>query len=270
MKQRSAFPWPEHVSAEAFKSHSNFFVGRDTTALFKSLLSIRSMVGAGMILALLLPVKIAMVLAALMTLPQLLRTIGQHFGFIQDPLRKLRPVLRGRYAAKIEGDFCVFHIGVALNGLIPSKEMKKIGDAFDAMTRELEADPEKYGYLGSENYVSTNPSTDVALTVQYWRSREHLNAYAREHMAEHFPAMLWSSQIMKQSAHCGFYHESFTVRAGDYEAVYINCPRVLLGKAAMLVPATGRNRTARGRLGITDGNEFNDELKSYHDEENWK
>ena len=70
--------------------------------------------------------------------------------------------------------------------------------------------------------------------------------------------MIWSAGVMKLSAHIGFWHESFRVHAGEYEAIYVNCPRMLLGKAGRLVQATGKRRTARGRLGITDGTEFND------------
>jgi hypothetical protein len=33
---------------------------------------------------------------------------------------------------------------------------------------------------------------------------------------------------------------------------------MLLGKAGRVVPATGRRRTARGRLGVTDGNDLNE------------
>lgn len=212
------------------------------------MLRIRSMMGAGMVLAMLLPTKIVIVLATLMTLPQFSLTLARHYGLIGDPLRKAHPVLRGRHAGQIDGDFCVFHIGLILNGDVPSKEMMDIGDAFEAMTRELEANPEKYGYLGSANYISANPRTDPFFVVQYWRSQEHLNANARERMAKHFPSMSWSSEAMKASAHGGFSHESFTVRAGEYEAIYVNCPQNLLGKAGRVVPATGRRRISRMEL----------------------
>ena len=250
-------PWPEQINAAAFKAHSNYFVGLDEMGLFKSMLSIRTMVGAGMVLALLLPTQVVAILAAAMTLPQLILTLARYFGILDDPLRKAHPVMRGWYTGEMEGDFCVFHIGLILNGNIPSKEMKQIGDAFNSMIKELEADPEKYGFLGATNYISGNTRVDSTMTIQYWRSQEHLNAYARERMSKHLPGMIWSSRLMKVSAHIGLWHESFTVRAGDYESIYMNCPRILLGKAGRLVPATGKKRTARGRLGTTDGDDLN-------------
>ena len=250
--------WPEHITAEAFRAHSNFFVGLDETAMFKTMLSIRTMVGIGMLVALFLPAKVLAIAAALLTLPQFFVSLARHRCLIEDPLRKAHPVLRGRYAAQIDGDFCVFHIGVILNGYIPSKEMKDIGDAFLSMNKELESDPKKYGFYGSTQYVATNTSVDGAFSVQYWRSQRHLDAYARDHMSKHFPAMQWSSKVMKLSAHVGFWHESFTVHAGEYEAIYVNCPQILLGKAGRVVPATGHRRTARGRLGLTDGNDIDE------------
>lgn len=254
-------PWPEHINSNAFKAHSNFFVGLDEMAYFKTLVSIRTLVGSGMVLALLLalllPTKVVMLVAAVMTIPQLFLTLSRRYGLIEDPLRNAHPVLRGRYAPEIEGDFCVFHIGLILNGHIPSKEMKDIRDAFVAMHKELEADPEKYGFLGSTTYVAANIRVDGPISLQYWRSQQQLNAYARDHMSKHFPNMLWTSKTMKSSPHIGIWHESFNVRAGEYEGIYVNCPQILLGKAGGVVPATGGRRTARGRLGVTDGKDLN-------------
>jgi len=254
----TSLPWPKHINAESFKAHSNFFVGADETAMFKALLSIRTFIGVGLVISLILPTKILAVFAALMTLPQLVMTLARHHGIVEDKLRKAHPVYRGRWAGRIEGDFCVFHIGIILNGHIPSNELKQIGEAFINMHKELEADPEKWGFYGSTNYTSSNIRVDLGLTVQYWRSQDHLNAYARQHMAKHFPAMIWSSKMMKLSDHIGFWHESFKVHAGEYEAIYINCPQILLGKAGTLVKAQGSLRTARGRLGVTDGKDLDD------------
>ena len=50
----ASLPWPKHINAENFKAHSNFFVGQDETAILKGLLSIRTMVGVGMVVALFL------------------------------------------------------------------------------------------------------------------------------------------------------------------------------------------------------------------------
>jgi hypothetical protein len=259
---KSELPWPKDVSAAGFKANSNWAVGRDSTMFYKSVFSIRTFVGIGMfaclVLSLFLSRWILLLGVAGMVLPQLAITLARQRKVIDDPWRKAHPVLRGRWAAEIEGDFCVFHIGSCMNADLPTKEYGEIGKAFNNMLAELESNPEEFGYLGSHTYFSGNPRVDTVFSVQYWRSQEQLNAYARNRMGIHFPAMLWTSKLMKVSANIGFWHESFNVRHGYYEAIYVNCPQMLLGKASSVVKAVGSKRTARGRLGKTDGTDLNE------------
>lgn len=258
-------PWPKDVTSAAFQAHSNFFIGADKTAYLKALLSIRTFVGAGLVISLLLPRTLTAIAAGLSLLPQLLVTIARATHLIGDPLRNAHPVLRGRWTANIEGSFCVFLIGVILNGHIPNKEMDNMKRAFDDMVKELESDPEKFGYLGGHGYSSQNIRVDGAMAVQYWRTQEQLMAYARNGMRKHIPAMNWSSKVVKASDHIGFWHESFHVEDGAYECIYVNCPQMLLGKASSVIPAVGTRRTARGRLGKTDGDDLDEHkfLESY-------
>ena len=51
----------------------------------------------------------------------------------------------------------------------------------------------------------------------------------------------------------GIWHETYLVRAGEYENIYGNMPPYGLGLAGELKEAKGRRRTARGRLGQSDG-----------------
>jgi hypothetical protein len=53
----------------------------------------------------------------------------------------------------------------------------------------------------------------------------------------------------------GIWHETYLVKAGQYEAVYNNMPALGLGKASKLVPASGRRESAPGRLGLADPGE---------------
>ena len=111
-----------------------------------------------------------------------------------------RLVQRGRKTALIKGDFAVFHIGARpnLNNTIDNK-FKHIGDAMAAIQQELEHRPE-LGCLGTENYIGENGQG--TFTVQYWRSLEHLSAYAR-------------SSTNRQT-------EAFEVKDGKYECIYVN------------------------------------------------
>ena len=52
----------------------------------------------------------------------------------------------------------------------------------------------------------------------------------------------------------GIYHETFIVKAGAYEAIYRNMPRSGLAEIGRVVDAShGRMRSAKGRLGQSDG-----------------
>ena len=100
------------------------------------------------------------------------------------------------------------------------------------MLKELEKQPES-GFMGSIASGLTQ--------VQYWRSFEHLEAYARSHDHEHWPAWVAFNKRMRESrGDVGIWHETYKVRAGEYEAIYSGMPRQGLGKAGKLVPATGR------------------------------
>jgi hypothetical protein len=53
----------------------------------------------------------------------------------------------------------------------------------------------------------------------------------------------------------GIWHETFHVRAGDYECVYNNTPLRGLAKAARHADAVGHAASAMGRLGRSDGSD---------------
>ena len=57
----------------------------------------------------------------------------------------------------------------------------------------------------------------------------------------------------------GIFHESYAVPAGSYEAIYINTPPTGLSRVGKVVSAAhGRMRTAKGRLGQSDGSDHAD------------
>jgi hypothetical protein len=145
-----------------------------------------------------------------------------------------------RMSAEIEGDFVVFVIGMRVNKFWKPHKWLPVFLAMPRILKELEKNPES-GYMGSVAGGLTQ--------VQYWRSFEHLEAYARSHDHEHWPAWVAFNQRMRESrGDVGIWHETYKVRAGEYEAIYSGMPRQGLGKAGKLVPATGRKESARGRI----------------------
>ena len=148
-----------------------------------------------------------------------------------------------RMAAEIEGDFVVFLIGMRINKPWKLHKWLPVFLAMPKMIKELEAHPES-GFLGHSGLGK--------VIVQYWRSFEHLDAYARSRDAAHLPAWVAFNRRTAGSSDVGVWHETYLVRAGDYEAVYHAMPPKGLGKAGRLVPAVGGRATAARRLGRTD------------------
>lgn len=149
-------------------------------------------------------------------------------------------IIPRRMTAELEGDFVVFLIGMRINK--PWKVHKWL-PAFMAMPRmlkELQRQPES-GCLGH--------IFGPGVIVQYWRSFEHLEAYARSQDHLHWPAWVAFNKRMGRSrGDVGIWHETYLVRAGEYECVYSGMPPFGLGRAGTLVPAEGRKDSARGRV----------------------
>jgi hypothetical protein len=144
-------------------------------------------------------------------------------------------------SAEIEGDFVVFVIGMRINKLWKLHKWLPVFSAMPRMLKELEKQPES-GFLGSVS--------GALLIVQYWRSFAHLEAYARSQDHQHLPAWVAFNKRMRESrGDVGIWHETYLVRAGEYEAIYSGMPPWGLGRVGALVPASGRKEAARDRLG---------------------
>ncbi|TMC59559.1 MAG: DUF4188 domain-containing protein [Chloroflexota bacterium] len=153
-------------------------------------------------------------------------------------------VIPGRFTADIEGPFVVFLIGMRVNKFFAFRKWIATAMAMGPMIRTLYEHPEK-GFLGAQTFVYWR---GVA-TVQYWRSFEDLERFARDKNDPHLGAWRRFNKSIGSDGSVGIWHESFLVDAGKYEALYGNMPVFGLASAAKHVPATGRRETARRRLG---------------------
>lgn len=149
-----------------------------------------------------------------------------------------------RTAARVEGDFVVFLIGMRINKLHRPDKWVPAASAMGRMLPELFATPD-LGLLGSRT-LWAGRHIDL---VQYWRSFEHLHAYARARDAAHLPAWRAYNRAVKGNDAVGVWHETFLVRGGEYEAVYRSMPPYGLAAAADTAEATGELTSATGRLG---------------------
>jgi hypothetical protein len=149
-------------------------------------------------------------------------------------------VIPSRMTAEIDGDFVLFLIGMRINKPLKVHKWLPVFLAMPPMLKELDAHPES-GCLG---YFQS-----LSVIVQYWRSFEHLEAYARSHDQQHWPAWLaFNKRSVNSRGDVGIWHETYQVRRGEYETVYSGMPPFGLGKVGTLVPASGRRESARGRF----------------------
>jgi Monooxygenase af470-like len=149
-----------------------------------------------------------------------------------------------RMTAELDGDFVVFLIGARFNDKLQfARGLLDLGGrrGMKHMLDYLVAHPEK-GLLAYEMGIPT--------IVQYWRSFEQLEAFANDRGDPHLD--VWRQYWRRvgrsgRSGRSGIWHETYLVKAGQYEAVYGNMPAHGLGKAGRLVPVS-ESSAARGRL----------------------
>ena len=151
-------------------------------------------------------------------------------------------VIPGRFTARIEEPFVVFLIGMRVNRFLAIRKWVPTAMAMVPMLRELQQNPQK-ALLGVEQFFYW-PGTAL---VQYWRSFEDLETFARKPDDPHFPAWRRFNQTVGTDGSVGIWHETYVVEAGRHEAIY-NMLIFGLAKATEHVPAKGRLETARRRL----------------------
>lgn len=158
----------------------------------------------------------------------------------------MNPIIAERRAGRIEGEFVVFLIGMRINRWWRLRSWLTTGMAMPRMLKELHAQPEEHGFLGAEAWFGR-----TTIMVQYWRSSEHLLAYAKNRKAAHLPAWKRFNELVGTNGDVGIWHETYRSRAGDYESVYANMPLFGLSKAGESIPAEGRYARAATRLNPT-------------------
>jgi hypothetical protein len=150
----------------------------------------------------------------------------------------------GRHTARIDGDFVVFLIGARMNRPWKLRHLPWFLRTMPRMLKELDAHPEA-GCLGyQQGLFFGGPAV-----IQYWRSFDHLERYARNAGNLHLPAWQEFNKRIRASGDIGIWHETYKVAAGEYEAIYGNMPKVGLGALGGHA-ALGSTSTAARRTGV--------------------
>jgi hypothetical protein len=153
-------------------------------------------------------------------------------------------VFRGRYTARTDAPFVVFLIGMRINHFWKVRQWLPTMLAMRPMLIELYSHPEK-GFLSAEITLTLRGP----VLIQYWRSFDDLDRFARSRSDPHLPAWTEFNRTAARNGSAGVFHETYLVQPGQFEAVYANMPRFGLARAFEHLPASGARETARGRLG---------------------
>ena len=157
-------------------------------------------------------------------------------------------IYQERMTAEIEGEVVVFLIGMRINKLWKIHKWLPVAMAMRKMLKELDENPD-LGCLGYESLWFGNPT----IMVQYWRSFDALDSYARNKSAKHLPAWANFNRHVSSSGDVGIWHETYCISQGSYECIYTNMPQFGLGKVGKHIPATGKKESATGRMGLSTG-----------------
>jgi hypothetical protein len=153
---------------------------------------------------------------------------------------------RGRFTAQIAGDFVVFLIGMRVNRPLMVHKWLPVATAMPRMLKWLDKHPEA-GLLKWHNAWIHGPAV-----VQYWRSFEDLSRFARADDEPHLPAWKQFNEAVRASGEVGIWHETYKVRAGEYEVIYANMPRVGLAAVGELLPVGSTGQSAARRIGAAE------------------
>ena len=152
-------------------------------------------------------------------------------------------IFKGRYTAQADESFVVFLIGMRINKWWRFDKWLPVASAMTPMLMTLFKHPEK-GFLHGEYFWNMQGP----VLIQYWRSFEDLEKFAREPSDPHLDAWKKFNKAVGADGIVGIWHETYQVQPDQYECVYGNMPRFGLGAAIKHVPAVGRRETARLRL----------------------
>jgi len=147
-----------------------------------------------------------------------------------------------RLTANLDGEFVVFLIGFRVNQPLKFYKWLPVFMAMPKMLVELYRQPE-LGFLHAESWYGR-----TTIMVQYWRSMDQLLAYAKMRDAAHLPAWQAFNKAVGTDGSVGIWHETYAVKPGGYENIYVNMPPFGLGRAGLVQPASGGRESAAGRL----------------------
>ena len=154
----------------------------------------------------------------------------------------MKEIIKERMTAETNEEFVVFLIGMRINSWWKIHKWLPVFLVMPKMIIELYKKPE-LGFISHEQWFGR-----TTMMVQYWRSFEQLESYAKNKESVHLPAWSKFNKNIGSNGDVGIWHETYLSKPGKYESVYNNMPKFGLAKAMIAVPAKGHYKSARDRL----------------------
>ncbi|MDI1492628.1 MAG: hypothetical protein OHK93_004410 [Ramalina farinacea] len=133
--------------------------------------------------------------------------------------------------------------------------VKQLGDYFNSMWDDAEADPEHWGYLSRTPSLyssSSAPSPDrrgnYLVTLSYWKSLDHLRLFATHSI--HADGRAWWEKTRSHWPHLGIFHETYVIPPGHYETIYENFVPFGMGTVGL------RRGKGEKMVGVVGGRRF--------------
>lgn len=151
----------------------------------------------------------------------------------------------GRHTADMPDDFVVFLIGMRFNRPWKIHKWLPVATAMPRMLRVISQHPD-LGCLGYHQWLGR-----TTVLIQYWRDFDSLDRFARDRDLPHIEPWRRFNRAVRDSGDVGIWHETFRVRAGEYEAIYGNMPIFGLAAATAHVPVAAKAHSAAARIGAS-------------------
>ena len=151
-------------------------------------------------------------------------------------------IITERMTAEVKEDLVVFLIGMRINKWWKVNQWGPIGLSMGRMINELYDNPD-LGFVSHEQWFGR-----TTIMVQYWKSFEQLESYAKNTDAIHLPVWADFNKKVGKSGDVGIWHETYEIKKGHSESMYNNMPTFGLAKAIGSTPASGKLTSASGRL----------------------
>lgn len=144
---------------------------------------------------------------------------------------------------KAQQEFVVFIVGMRINHIWAVHRWMPVMMAMPMMVIEQIRNRE----IGVIGIPRTFVSGRLIQVQQYWKTYEDLERYAKGDL--HLPAWSKFNKAARKSNAVGIYHETYTVKAGTYEGIFVNIEEsILLGSAIGVEEIDKSHKTSRQRI----------------------